>query len=82
MTHILQHTGVHLSPVQSAPPPALQATIVSTIQAGPPLPSFGPSPSPLWPVTLDFLSLVIGSISAQPPVPQAPNVTTAVVQCP
>jgi hypothetical protein len=79
MTHILQHTSVQLPPVQSAPPPALQAAIVPAIQAGPPLPSFGPSPSPLWPVTLDFSSPVIESISAQPP---APVVTTAVVVVP
>jgi hypothetical protein len=77
MTHILQHIGVQLPPVQSAPPPALQAVIVPAIQAGPPLPSFGPSPSPLWPVTLDFSSLVIRFVSAQPPVPPAPAVTTA-----
>jgi hypothetical protein len=79
MTHILQHTGVQLLPVQSAPPPALQATVVPAIQAEPPLPSFGPSPSPLRPVTLDFSSPVISSVSAQPPVPPAPAVTTAVV---
>jgi hypothetical protein len=74
MTHILQHTGV-----QSAPPPALQAAVVPAIQAGPPLPPFGPSPSPLRPVTRDFSSSIIGSVSAQPPVPPAPAVTTAVV---
>jgi hypothetical protein len=50
---------------------------VPTIQAGPPLPPFGPSPSPLRPVTLDFSSSVVGSISAQPPVPPAPAVITA-----
>jgi hypothetical protein len=49
---------------------------VPAIQAGPPLPSFGPSPSPLRSVTLDFLSPVISSISAHPP---APAVTTAAV---
>jgi hypothetical protein len=78
MTHILQHTNVQLPPVQSAPPLALQAAIVPAIQAGPPLPSFGPSRSPLRPVTLDFSSPVISSVSAQPPVPLAPAVTTAV----
>jgi hypothetical protein len=78
MTHILQHTGVQLPPVQSAPPPTLQAVIVSAIQAGPPLPSFGPSPSPLQSVTLDFSSPVISSVSAQPPVPPAPVVTAIV----
>jgi hypothetical protein len=36
----------------------------------------GPSSSPLWPVTLDFLSPAVGTVSAQPPVP---TVTTAVV---
>jgi hypothetical protein len=79
MTHILQHTGVQLPPIQSAPPPVLQAAIVPAIQAGPPLPSFGPSPSLLRPVTLDFSSPVIGSVSVQPLVPPAPAVTTAVV---
>jgi hypothetical protein len=77
MTHILQHTSVQLPPVQSAPPLILQAAVVPVIQVGPPLPSFGPSPSPLRPVTLDFSSPVISSISAQPPVPPAPAVTTA-----
>jgi hypothetical protein len=37
MTHILQHTGVQIPPVQSAPPPALQAAVVPAIQVGPPL---------------------------------------------
>jgi hypothetical protein len=78
-THILPHTGVQLPPVQSAPPLALQAAIVPAIQAGPPLPSFGPSPSPLRPVTLDFSSPVISSVSAQPLVPPAPAVTTTAV---
>jgi hypothetical protein len=55
---------------------ALQVAIVLAIQAGPPLPSFGPSPSPLRPVTLDFSSPVISSVSAQPP---APAITTAAV---
>jgi hypothetical protein len=79
MTHILQYTGVQLPPVQSAPPLALQAAVVPAIQAGPPLPSFGPSSSPLRPVTLDFSSLVISSVSAQPLVPPAPVVTTTAV---
>jgi hypothetical protein len=79
MTHILQHTGVQLPPVQSAPPLALQAAVVPAIRAGPPLPPFGPSPSLLRPVTLDFSSPVVGTVSAQPPVPLAPAVTTAVV---
>jgi hypothetical protein len=79
MTHILQHTGVQLPLVQSAPPPALQVAVVPAIQAGPTLPPFGPSPSPLQSVTLDFSSPVVGSVSAQPPVPPAPAVTTAAV---
>jgi hypothetical protein len=79
MTHILQHTGVQLPPVHSAPPLALQGAVVPAIQAGPPLPSFGPSPSPLRPVSLSALSLVISSVSAQPPVPPAPAVTTDAV---
>jgi hypothetical protein len=79
MTHILQHIGVQMPPVQSAPPPALQAAIVPAIQAGTPLPSVGPSTSPIRPVTLDFSSPVISSISAQPPVPPALVVTTAAV---
>jgi hypothetical protein len=79
MTHIIQHTGVQLPPVQSAPPPALQAVVVPALPAGPPLPLFGPSPSPLRLVTLDFSSPVVGPISAQPPVPLAPAFTTIVV---
>ena len=79
MKHILQHTGVQLPPVQSPPPPALQAAFKPALQAEPPLPSFGPSPSPLRPVTLDFSSPVVGTVSAQPPVPLEPAVTTAVV---
>jgi hypothetical protein len=79
MTHILQHIGVQIPPVQSAPPQALQAAVVPVIQAGPPLSSFGPSSSPIQLVTLDFSSPVIGSLSAQPPVPPAPAVTTATV---
>jgi hypothetical protein len=52
---------------------------VPAIQPGPPLPSVGPSSSPLRPVTLVFVSPVIGSVSSQPLVPPAPVVTTAVV---
>jgi hypothetical protein len=79
MTLMLQHTGVLIPPVQSAPPPPLQAPIVPAIQLGPPLPSVGLSSSPLQPVTLVFTSLVISSVSPQPPVPPASAVTTAVV---
>jgi hypothetical protein len=35
MTLMLQHTGVSIPPVQSAPPPPLQAHVVSAIQEGP-----------------------------------------------
>jgi hypothetical protein len=52
---------------------------VPAIQAGPPLPSVGPSTSLIRPVTLDFSSPVISSVSAQPPVPPALAVTTAAV---
>jgi hypothetical protein len=52
---------------------------VPAIQAGPPLPPFGSSPSPLQPVTLEFSSPVVGTVSAQPPVSPAPAVTTAAV---
>jgi hypothetical protein len=76
MTLMLQHTSVLIPPVQLTPPPPLQAPIVLAIQPGPPLPTVGPSSSPLRPVTLFFTSLVIGSVSSQPP---APAVTTAVV---
>jgi hypothetical protein len=79
MTLMLQHTGVLIPPIQSAPPPPLQAVVVPTIQAGPPLPTVGPSSSPLRPVTLVFLSPVMSSVSTQPPVPPAPVVTTAAV---
>jgi hypothetical protein len=76
MTLMLQHTGVLIPPVQSPPPPPLQAAIVPAIQAGPPLPTVGPSSSPLQSVTLVFSSSVISSVSTQPP---APTVTTAAV---
>jgi hypothetical protein len=68
MTLMLQHTGVSIPPVQSAPPPPLQAAVVPAIQGGPPLPSVGPSSSPLRPVTLVFTSPVINFVSPQPPV--------------
>jgi hypothetical protein len=77
MTLMLQHTGVPIPPVQSAPPPPLQAPVVPAIQPGPPLPTVGPSSSLLRPVTLVFTSPVIGSVSSQSPVPPAPAVTTA-----
>jgi hypothetical protein len=79
MTLMLQHTGVLIPPVQSAPPPPLQAPVVPAIQPGPPLPTASPSSSPLWPVTLVFTSPVISFVSTQPPVPPAPAVTTAAV---
>jgi hypothetical protein len=79
MTLMLQHSGVSIPSVQSAPPPPLQAAVVPAIQAGPPLPSVGPSSSPLWSVTLVFTSRVISSVSPQPPVPPASAVTTAAV---
>jgi hypothetical protein len=49
---------------------------VPALKVGPPLPSFGPSSSPLRPVTLVFSSSVISSVSAQLLVPPAPAVTT------
>jgi hypothetical protein len=79
MTHILEHSGVEIPPVQSAPPPTLQAAVVPAIQVGPPLPLVSPSTSPLRPITLVFSSPVISSVSAQPLVTPAPAVTTAVV---
>jgi hypothetical protein len=79
MTLMLQHTSVSIPPVQSAPPPPLQAPVVLAIQPGPPLPTVGPSSSPLRPVTLVFTSPVIGSVSSQPLVPLAPAVTTVAV---
>jgi hypothetical protein len=65
--------------VQSAPPPALQAAVIPALQAGPPLPSFGPSISLLRLVTLDFSSQIVRPISAQPPVPLVSAVTIAAV---
>jgi hypothetical protein len=79
MTLMLQHTCVLIPPVQSAPPPPLQALVVPAIQPGSPLPTVGPSSSPLWPVTLVFTSPVIGSVSSQPPVPPASVVTIVAV---
>eukprot|EP00267_Zea_mays_P032810 XP_008666653.1 uncharacterized protein LOC103645366 [Zea mays] len=79
MTLMLQHTSVSIPLVQSAPPPPLQAAVVPALQAGPPLPTVGPSSSPLRPVTLVFTSPVISSISPQPLVPPASVVTTAAV---
>jgi hypothetical protein len=79
MTLMLQHTGVSIPLVQSAPPPPLQAPVVPAIQPGPPLPTVGPSSSPLRPVTLAFTSPVFSSICPQPPVPPASAVTTIVV---
>jgi hypothetical protein len=79
MTLMLQHTDVPIPPVQTTPPPPLQAPVVLAIQPGPPLPTFGPSSSPLRPVTLVFTLPVIGSVSSQPPVPPAPAVTTTAV---
>jgi hypothetical protein len=46
MNHILQHTGVQIPPVQSAPPLALQAALCQPLGRTP-LPSVGPSSSPL-----------------------------------
>jgi hypothetical protein len=79
MTHILQHTVVHLPLVQSAPPPALQANVVPALHLGPPLHSFGPSISSLRPVTLDFSTQVIRPVSAQPPLPPAYAITTTIM---
>jgi hypothetical protein len=50
MALMLQHSGVSVPLVQSAPPPPLQAPVVPALQSGPPFPSVGPSP--LRPVTL------------------------------
>jgi hypothetical protein len=53
---------------------------VPAIQSGPPLPTVGPSSSPLRPVTLSFTSPVLSSVCPQPLVPPASDVpTTAVV---
>jgi hypothetical protein len=79
MALMLQHSGVLVPPVQSAPPPPLQAPVVPAIQSGPPLPFVGPSSSPLRPVTLAFTSPVLSFVCPQPPVPPASAVTTTVV---
>jgi hypothetical protein len=79
MTLMLRRSGVSIPPVQSAPPPPLQAPVVPAIQPGPPLPIVGPSSSPLRPVTLAFTSPVFMSVCPQPPVPPASVVTTAAV---
>eukprot|EP00267_Zea_mays_P054363 XP_020407593.1 calphotin-like [Zea mays] len=68
-----------IPPIHAAPPLALQVAIVPAIQVGPPLPSVGPSTSPIRSITLDFSSPVISSVSAQPPVPPTLVVTTAAV---
>jgi hypothetical protein len=75
MTLMLQHSGVSILLVQSAPPPPIQAPVVPAI-----LPIVGPSSSTLRPVTLAFTSPVLSSVCPQPPVPPASVVpTTAVV---
>jgi hypothetical protein len=79
MALMLQHSGVSIPPIQSAPPPLLQAPVVPAIQSGPPLPYVGPSSSPLRPVTLAFTSPVLSSVCPQPPVPLASAVTTTAV---
>jgi hypothetical protein len=76
MTLMLQHTGVSIPPVQSTPPPPLQAPVVLEIQPRPPLPTVGPFSSSLWPVTLVFTSPVFSSVCPQPSVPPASAVTT------
>ena len=63
MTLMLQHYGVSIPPVQSAPPP-LQAPVVPAIQSGPPFPSVSPSSSPLRLVTLVFTSHRFSALSA------------------
>jgi hypothetical protein len=80
MALMLQHSGVSVPPVQSAPPPPLQAPVVPALQSGPPFPSVGLSP--LRPVTLAFTSPVLSSVCPQPPVPPASAVTTTVVAVP
>jgi hypothetical protein len=52
---------------------------VPAIQPGPPLPTVGPSSSPLRPVILAFTSPVLSSVCPKPPVPPASAVTTTVV---
>jgi hypothetical protein len=79
MTLMLQHSGVSIPPVRSAPPPPIQAHVVPVIQPGPPLPTVGPSSSLLRPVTLAFTSPVLSFVCPQPPVPPASAVTTTIV---
>jgi hypothetical protein len=81
MTLMLQHSGVSIPLVQSALPPPLHAPVVPAIQPGPPLPSVGPSSSPLRPVTLAFTSPVLSSVCPQPSVPPASVVTTTTEWC-
>jgi hypothetical protein len=76
MALMLQHSGVAIPPVQSAPPPPLQTPVVPAIQSGPSLSSVGPSSSPRRSVTLAFTSPVLSSVCPQPPVPPASAVTT------
>jgi hypothetical protein len=79
MALMLQHSGVSVPLVQSAPPPPLQAPVVPAIQSGPSLPFVVPSSSPLRPVTLAFTSPVLSSVCPQPPVSPASAVTTPAV---
>jgi hypothetical protein len=79
MTLMLQHSGISIPPVQSVPPPPLQAPVVPAIQPGPPLSIVGPSSSPLRPVTLAFTSPVFSSVCPQPLVPPASAVPTTAV---
>jgi hypothetical protein len=71
MTLMLQHSGVLIPPVQSAPPPPLQAPVVPAIQLG--------LSSPLRPVTLAFTSPVFSFVCPQPSVPPASAVSTTIV---
>jgi hypothetical protein len=79
MALMIQNSSVSIPPVQSAPPPPLQASVVPAIQSGPPLPTIGPSSSPLRLVTLAFTSPVLSSVCPQPLVPPASVVTTTAV---
>jgi hypothetical protein len=79
MTLMLQHSGVSIPPVQSAPSPPIQAPVVPAIQSGPPLPIVGPSSSLLRPVTLAFTSPVLSFVCPQPLVPPASDVPTTAV---
>jgi hypothetical protein len=76
MTLMLQHSGISIPPVQSVPPPPLQAPVVPAIQPGHPV---GPSSSPLRSVTLAFTSSVFSSVCPQPSVPPASAVPTTAV---